>query len=176
MKILNKFQLTALSAAFAITAALVGPAPATAQSGSPTPGVKAANPAKSTAAGKDYLVIVNKHTMWKSQVEKMHPELAKKAVMVSKGNGNDYPVTVGKRTVMASTLRRSPGDSKTLPPTHSASCKDYLVQVGKRAVLASSINCPMGKHEGGTKPLCCVSPVVAKGESLPGCCQDMKAI
>ncbi|MBC8140028.1 MAG: hypothetical protein H7Y38_01160 [Armatimonadetes bacterium] len=178
MKIISTLSLIALSATLSLTATLIGIAPVAAQSGSPTPtpGVKTAKPAKNTVVGNDYLVLVGKHTMWKSQVEKMHPEMRKQIVTISKANGNDYPITVGKRTVMASTLRRSTGDSKTLPATHSASCKNYLVQVGKEAVLASSVNCPMGKHEGGTKPMCCVSPIVAKGDTLPRCCQDVKAI
>ncbi|MBC8143365.1 MAG: hypothetical protein H7Y38_18210 [Armatimonadetes bacterium] len=81
--------------------------------------------------GKDYLVLIGKHTMWKSQVDKMHPEMRRQMVTISKADGNDYPVTIGKRTVMASTLRRSTGDMNTRPATHSAVCKDYLVQVGK---------------------------------------------
>src|SRR5437868_5140298 len=51
----------------------------------------------------DYLVRVGKHTMWKSQVEKMHPELKAQIIPISKKNGNDFLVLVGKQTVWAST-------------------------------------------------------------------------
>lgn len=172
-------------AAFTLLVAIgcVAPACANAQAaGSPHPAGGHSGGTQPTAAraeaGGDYLVQVGKHFMWRSQVEKMHPELAKKAVRVSKGNKNDFLVTVDKKPVWASTLRRDPA-GKTRPAAHNSACKDFLVTAGKQAVRASSAQCPMGKHEKGARPLCCVAPAVAAGNAtaaasakLPRCCQD----
>lgn len=154
---------------------LPGSTPVSAQgtpgSGSPNGSQQQKQTNTPNAKASDYLVQVGKHVMWKSQVEKMHPELKKQSVQISPARHNDFPVTVGKRTVMASTLRRDPNDTKSRATTHDKMCRDYLVHIGKQPVWASAANCPMGKHQGGSKPLCCVVPM-SDDAKLPRCCQD----
>ncbi len=99
----------------------------------------------------------------------MHPELAPKAAPLSKQARTDYPVQVGKTTVMASTLRRV--DAPTRPAPHDSACTGYRVQSGKQTG-ASSIGapCPAGPHEGEQKPLCCVV-ALETGKGLKPCCR-----
>lgn len=159
-----------------VTSPLASSSPALGQA-NPTHGAShgstqrpAAAPGKAVAG--DYLVSVGKHFMWKSQIETMHPTMAKRATRVSKENKNDFLVYVDKKPVWASTLRRDP-NAKTRPAAHNAACRDYLVQIGKQTTWASSADCPMGKHEKGVKPLCCVAPLeAAAGAKLPRCCED----
>lgn len=124
-------------------------------------------------ASKDYLVQQGKHVMWKSQLEIMHPELARKATPLSKRAGNDYLVQVGKTSVLASTLRRAAGPKSTRPAPHGMACKDYIVQSGKKIVWASEIGapCPAGPHKGEQKPLCCIVSLDS-GKDLKPCCRD----
>lgn len=136
----------------------------------PQPSARQADAKPSANQGSDYLVRVGKHIMWKSQVEKMHPEMKSKMVTISKKNNNDFLVQVGKKTVWASTIRRDP-NAETKPASHDSGCKDFLVQVGKKSEWASAVDCPMGTHSKEAKPLCCVAPVSAEKE-LPKCCAD----
>lgn len=128
---------------------------------------------KTEMQANDYLVQVGKHVMWKSQVTKMHPELAKSAQPLSKKAGTDYLVHVGKTPVLASTLRRMEGPNSTRPAPHDAGCEDYLVQAGKKAVWASEIGapCPAGPHKGESKPMCCVI-ALQTGKNLKPCCKE----
>jgi hypothetical protein len=171
---------TQLGATFLLMVHLCG-APALAQE---TPDKKPATPPApqkpaekksevSTVAAADYLVQVGKHVMWKSQVTKMHPELAKSAKPLSKKEGTDYLVQVGKTSVLASTLRRVEGTKSTRPAPHDTACKDYLVQANKKTVWASEIGapCPAGPHKGEQKPLCCVASL-EKEKDLKPCCKD----
>ena len=138
-----------------------------------TPATPAAKEAKQAVA-KDYLVRCErgKGVMWASQAETMHPK--PKYTAISKANHNDFLVQVGKRAVPASSIRRD-DTAATRPATHDKSCVDYQIQVGKRVEWASAANCPMGKHEKGVKPLCCVAPTVAEQSKMPRCCKDAQA-
>src|SRR5437660_1462998 len=77
--------------AFLLLAAVAPARPAPVQETAKKPAE--AKPA--AAQNDDYLVQVGKHVMWKSQVEKMHPELKSRVLRLSKANKNDFLVQVG---------------------------------------------------------------------------------
>jgi hypothetical protein len=171
--------VTGLLAAFAL-AGLSFVMPVSAQKSAPdNKPAEARKPTetKPKTASNDYLVQVGKHAMWKSQVTKMHPELAKTAKPLSKKAGTDYLVQVGKTPVLASTLRRVEGPKATRPAPHDSGCVDYLVQSGKKTVWASEIGapCPAGPHKGEDRPMCCVV-ALETGKNLKPCCKEAQGI